>query len=243
MLAVTAVFAPFARGALLSIATPASVAATTVLSAAGVVLNEPGRQEQASITPVEPKLANVTSVTEVVQRAPLPRRVGPLELEVVYLAAEARSAGTWTRPPAPRSGSGWSLATPGAKGWRRSRSRLACGRRRTRDTARTAGDLGEAGMAQPVTIALEDDLDGGPAEDTLRSGSGGAGYEIGLSATNTAAFGQQVCPVLEHARTAGRGQARGPASTAGLPIGMPCAGWVSGEGGVLGTGASRWHLR
>jgi hypothetical protein len=43
---------------------------------------------------VEQKLAHVTSVAEVVQRAlllPLPRRVGPLELEVVYLAAAAEA--------------------------------------------------------------------------------------------------------------------------------------------------------
>jgi hypothetical protein len=94
MLAVAVVLAPFACGALLWIAAPACVAAAAVLSAAGVVLNEPGRRERASITPVEQKLANVTSVAEVVQRAllpPLPRRVGPLELAVVYLAAAAEA--------------------------------------------------------------------------------------------------------------------------------------------------------
>ena len=94
MLAVTVVLAPFARGAPLQIAAPASVAAAAVLSAAGVVLTGPGRRERASITPAERKLASVTSVAEVVQRAllpPLPRRVGPLELEVVYLAAAAEA--------------------------------------------------------------------------------------------------------------------------------------------------------
>jgi serine phosphatase RsbU (regulator of sigma subunit) len=94
MLAVTVLFAPFARGAPLWIAAPASVAAAAVLSAAGVVLNRPGRRERAGITPAEQKLATVTSVAEVVQRAllpPLPRRVGPLELEMVYLAAAAEA--------------------------------------------------------------------------------------------------------------------------------------------------------
>jgi serine phosphatase RsbU (regulator of sigma subunit) len=94
MLAVAVALAVFARGSLLWIAAAASVVAVTALSAAGVVLNEPGKQQRASITPVEQKLANVTSVAEAVQRAllpPPPRRVGPLELEVVYLAAAAEA--------------------------------------------------------------------------------------------------------------------------------------------------------
>lgn len=36
-------------------------------------------------------------------------------------------------------------------------------------------------MAQRVTVALEDDLDGGPADETIRFGFGGAEYEIDLS--------------------------------------------------------------
>jgi hypothetical protein len=94
MLAVTVLLAPFAGGAPLWVAAPASVAAAAVLSAAGVVLKERGRRERAGSTPAEQKLASVTSVAEVVQRAllpPLPRRVGPLELEVVYLAAAAEA--------------------------------------------------------------------------------------------------------------------------------------------------------
>ncbi len=94
MLAVTVLLAPFTRGAPLWIAALASVAAATVLSAAGVVLKQPGRRERVGITPAEQKLASITSVAEVVQRAllpPLPRRAGPLELEVVYLAAAAEA--------------------------------------------------------------------------------------------------------------------------------------------------------
>ena len=34
-------------------------------------------------------------------------------------------------------------------------------------------------MAQKVTVALEDDLDRGPADETMRFGIGGAQYEIG----------------------------------------------------------------
>src|SRR5712692_8416268 len=83
MLVTAVVLAPSAGGSLVWIA--ASVAVVTALSAVGVVLNRPDKQELASRTPAEQKLASVTSVAEVVQRAllpPLPRRVGPLELEV-----------------------------------------------------------------------------------------------------------------------------------------------------------------
>jgi hypothetical protein len=36
-------------------------------------------------------------------------------------------------------------------------------------------------MAQKITVALEDDLDGGPADETVRFGLGGTDYEIDLS--------------------------------------------------------------
>ena len=36
-------------------------------------------------------------------------------------------------------------------------------------------------MAQRVTVALEDDLDGGPADETVRFAFGGSDYEIDLS--------------------------------------------------------------
>ena len=54
-------------------------------------------------------------------------------------------------------------------------------------------------MAQKVTVALEDDLDGGPADETVRFGLGGADYEIDLSAKNARAFRKQLTPLIEHA--------------------------------------------
>jgi hypothetical protein len=71
------VLAPFARGSLPWIAAPASVVAVTAFSAAGVMLSRPRKQELASVTPVEQKLASLRSVAEVAQRAllrPLPGR-------------------------------------------------------------------------------------------------------------------------------------------------------------------------
>jgi len=60
-------------------------------------------------------------------------------------------------------------------------------------------------MAQKITVTLQDDLDGGPADETVRFTIGGADYEIDLSTTNALAFREQIAPYIEHARTTGRG--------------------------------------
>src|SRR5216683_7333281 len=69
-------------------------------------------------------------------------------------------------------------------------------------------------MAQRVTVALEDDLDGGPADETVRFGLGGAEYEIDLSNKIARAFRKQLTPFIDHARKVGRGQPRRSARTA-----------------------------
>jgi hypothetical protein len=66
----------------------------------------------------------------------------------------------------------------------------------------------EAGMATKITVALEDDLDGGPAGETLRFAIGGTAYEIDLNKKNARTFRKQLAPFVEHARRAGRGQRR-----------------------------------
>ncbi len=57
-------------------------------------------------------------------------------------------------------------------------------------------------MATRTTIALEDDLDGGPAEETLRFGLGTTEYEIDLNAANARRFRAELAPFIEHARRA-----------------------------------------
>jgi hypothetical protein len=69
-------------------------------------------------------------------------------------------------------------------------------------------------MAQKVTVALEDDLDGGPAEETVRFGLDGSHYEIDLSAKNATAFRRQLAPFIGHARKAGRDPRRRAGRTA-----------------------------
>jgi hypothetical protein len=69
-------------------------------------------------------------------------------------------------------------------------------------------------MATKVTVTLEDDLDGGPADETVRFGLEGAEYEIDLNKKNAAAFRKRLAPFVEHARRAGRGQSRRVARSA-----------------------------
>ena len=52
-------------------------------------------------------------------------------------------------------------------------------------------------------MALEDDLDGGPADETVRFGLGGTDYEIDLSTSNATAFRAQLEPFIAHAGRAG----------------------------------------
>src|SRR4249919_3538567 len=69
-------------------------------------------------------------------------------------------------------------------------------------------------MAQKIDVALEDDLDGGPADETVRFGIGGTAYEIDLSASNATAFRRQLAPFIAHAGKAGRGSRHRPGRSA-----------------------------
>jgi hypothetical protein len=68
-------------------------------------------------------------------------------------------------------------------------------------------------MTRRTTVTREDDLDGSPAQETLRFGIDGPMYEIDLSKKNAARFRQQLAPFIEHARRAATGPRR-PARTA-----------------------------
>ena len=69
-------------------------------------------------------------------------------------------------------------------------------------------------MAQKITLTLEDDLDGGPADETVRFGIDSADYEIDLSKRRATAFRRKLAPFIEHARKASKGQRRRPGRTA-----------------------------
>ena len=85
-------------------------------------------------------------------------------------------------------------------------------------------------MATKITVALEDDLDGGPAVETVRFAVGGAEYEIDLN-KNAAAFRRQLAPFVEHARRAGRGpRRRAGRSAAGRERGTAIRAWANQRG-------------
>src|SRR5512142_3144770 len=60
-------------------------------------------------------------------------------------------------------------------------------------------------VAQKVTRALVDDLDGSPAAATVRFGYNGRDYEIELSEEHAQELDEFLAPYLEHARRVGDG--------------------------------------
>ena len=67
-------------------------------------------------------------------------------------------------------------------------------------------------MAQRVEVILEDDIDGGPADETVPFGYNGTQYEIDLSSQNAQALRSTLGKYIEHARKASAAsrQTRGP---------------------------------
>jgi hypothetical protein len=61
-------------------------------------------------------------------------------------------------------------------------------------------------MVTRTSITLEDDIDGGPADQTVRFGLGAAQYEIDLNAANADRFRAHLAPFIDHARKPARGQ-------------------------------------
>ena len=58
-------------------------------------------------------------------------------------------------------------------------------------------------MAQKVQVLLVDDLDGGPAEETVTFGLDGVSYEIDLTTANAASLREAFGPWVGHARKVG----------------------------------------
>lgn len=96
-------------------------------------------------------------------------------------------------------------------------------------------------MAQRVHIVLEDDLDGGKADETVTFGLDGASYEIDLSKKNSAKLRDALAPYVgvgrkvtgRSGRKAGRGRASGGPSASDVREWARTAGYdVSDRGRV-----------
>jgi hypothetical protein len=68
-------------------------------------------------------------------------------------------------------------------------------------------------MARKTAIITEDDLDGGPADETVRFGFGGIDYEIDLNSTNARTLRERLAPFVDHARRSRVGTSRLPRRT------------------------------
>jgi hypothetical protein len=63
-------------------------------------------------------------------------------------------------------------------------------------------------MAQKVQIVLIDDLDGGPADETVSFALDGVAYDIDLSTPNAARLRNALSPFVGHARKVSRSGGR-----------------------------------
>ena len=70
-------------------------------------------------------------------------------------------------------------------------------------------------MAQRVEVVLVDDLDGGPADETVQLSLDGVSYEIDLNSANAQALREAVAPYIGHARRVGGRRSTGRRGTSG----------------------------
>ena len=85
-------------------------------------------------------------------------------------------------------------------------------------------------MARRTSVTLQDDLDGTPAEETLRFGISGAEYEIDLSSKNAARLRSQMAPFIEHARKAGKMPRRAVRTAASRRRSRDIRAWAQAKG-------------
>jgi hypothetical protein len=88
-------------------------------------------------------------------------------------------------------------------------------------------------MAEKFEVHLEDDLDGGPAEDTVVFGLDGKDYEIDLSTANAEKLREALRPYAEAGRrTTGSGGPRGtrPRVPSGDPDTATIRAWAKEHG-------------
>lgn len=84
-------------------------------------------------------------------------------------------------------------------------------------------------MAQRVQIILEDDYDGGAADETVRFGLDGVEYEMDLSTNNATALREAIAPWLGHARKTGGRRKRGTKTTSSTSTGE-IRSWAQSSG-------------
>ena len=84
-------------------------------------------------------------------------------------------------------------------------------------------------MAQRVQIILEDDYDGGTADETVTFSLDGAEYEIDLSSKNADGLREALAPWVAHARKIG-GRRKRAAKATGSSSTSEIRAWAQGQG-------------
>jgi hypothetical protein len=88
-------------------------------------------------------------------------------------------------------------------------------------------------VAQRTEIVFTDDLDGGPADETVRFGIDGTQYEIDLSKTHADELRSALQPFVDSARRAAAGSAKRaarPAARRAGPTPSDVRAWARSEG-------------
>lgn len=88
-------------------------------------------------------------------------------------------------------------------------------------------------MAQKTILELVDDLDGGPADETVAFTLDGAEFEIDLSAANAARLRDKLAEFVAHARRTGGRKTRGKVAAAsgnGKPDTQAVREWARSQG-------------
>ncbi len=98
---------------------------------------------------------------------------------------------------------------------------------------------------QRVEVQLEDDLTGGPAEETVRFAVDGTDYELDLNARNAADLRRRFAAFAEHARLArpGRTSHGGTRTTANRERSREMRAWAEQRGiAISGRGRLPRHV-
>ena len=85
-------------------------------------------------------------------------------------------------------------------------------------------------MAQRVQIILEDDYDGGTADETVSFALDGTEYEIDLSTKNAASLREAISPWLGHARKTGGRRRRGTTAKSASASTSDIRAWAQAQG-------------
>jgi len=85
-------------------------------------------------------------------------------------------------------------------------------------------------VVKQAIVTLVDDIDGGPADETVRFGIGSQQYEIDLNSKNAARLRKQLAPFIARGRPAGRSPHRSRRTAASRQRSRDIRAWALNQG-------------